>query len=110
MKAIEVTLSDKRVINLREPRTDEMGVFLSTLPAFTALKAMSDAAQSCMGGVIVPIPEIAPALMAGLYRLLALLSGLTEDDLKALPVWDGLALMTALQELTPSSFTRGTSS
>lgn len=102
MKAFEITLpSSGEVVTMREPRTDELPAFLRAMPALTALgKAMEN---QDVPGVMLPV-NLSDSDLDMLYPLLAKLAGIEETDVRAMSLWDGMALLMGMQELIPSDF------
>jgi hypothetical protein len=109
MRSVNVVLSDGRTLQLREPMTSEMGIYLGAMPAFSVMQALKKATDSCMSGVMVPIPDVPAQLMTGLWRLLSMLSGIPEDKLMELPAADTLTLMSALNDFGKNPTTAETS-
>lgn len=106
MKAVEVVLSDGRAITVHEPRTDEMPLFLRAL---SSMKMLGDAMSSLRpdpSGVELPAQEIPLDALDKLYPLLASVSGLTEEEIRALPFYEGLTIFSVMSELMPANFTR----
>lgn len=91
-KAVQIVLSDNREITMRSPTNADMGAFMRAMPAFASWSA------SGSGGAMPP------EAFAGLWPLIGSLSGLSEDEIINMPLWDGLALIQGFAELMPESF------
>ena len=91
----EVELSDGRTITLRPPTMNDLSAYVQFDIARQAIKSVFDAVESIRAGVIVPIPDIGDRIQHA-YPLMARLSGLSEDEIRALPVDDNLKLINGV--------------
>jgi hypothetical protein len=98
--AIEVTLTTGEVVTVHAPQTKDMGLFINSLGAMTALsKAFDNVAMAEEG--IIGLPTSIPAeAMDSIYPLLASMCSVSVEELKSYDLWDGMAILTAMNQLT----------
>lgn len=94
-KAIEVTLSDGRVIAVRELKRGDLNLLLAALPALTELQGVFEAIGQIKEGVTPAIPKISEEAVAKFDPLLASVSGLPVEEVADLGLFDWIALVGA---------------
>ncbi len=103
LKAIEVELSDGSTIMVHEPRMQDLNVYLQALPALVSLGKAMSAMQDGLDGIIgIPI-NIPDAVQEAIFPLFAVMSELSVEEFKALPVMDGLMVLQAFTAFMPKN-------
>ncbi len=101
-RAVEVILSDGQKVMVFEPKTSDMGIFLRALPALTSISQAfrtTSEAQDGVQGLIIDIPD---SVYEGLFPLIAVMTDMSVEDFKELPLFDGMALMNGLSVFAPN--------
>jgi hypothetical protein len=101
-RAVEVTLSDGQKVLVFEPKTSDMGTFLRALPALTSISQAFRAAAEAQDGVMGLTVDIPDSVYEGLFPLIAVMTDMSVDDFKELPLFDGMALMNGLAVFAPN--------
>jgi|WetSurMetagenome_2_1015567.scaffolds.fasta_scaffold369096_2 hypothetical protein len=102
-RAVEVTLSDGQKVMVFEPKTGDMGTFLRALPALTSISKAFIATAEAQDGVQGMIIDIPDSTYEGLFPLIAVMTDMTVEDFKDLPLFDGMALMNGLSVFAPKN-------
>ena len=103
LRAIEVVLSDGSVQTVHEPAFKDLGLFLHCLPALMSVAKSLSSMSSVNSDQLVTIPDINPDVLNSLTPLVASMSGLSEDEVSGLSLWDGVALMWAAVSFMPKN-------
>lgn len=103
LRKVEVELSNGLKVAVHDPPAEELGTFLKALPALSAIAKIMEASQQASEGVL-GLPDIPNASIEGIYPLLAIMSDITAEEFKRLPVWDGMAILMAFSALVPKNF------
>jgi len=108
-RAVQVTLSDKEtIVTVHTPSMAQFSQFLESFPIVTMIgKAFAAVQEQSKGGVVnLAAVKIDPATLDNFYPLLAILSDISVEDFKDLPIEDGLSILLAyVQLLAPETLT-----
>ena len=102
-RAIEVELSDGQLVYVFEPKTADMGTFSRALPALQSVAKAFQVSNETADGVMGMSVNIPDSAYEGLFPLIAVMSNITVDEYKALPLFDGIALLRALTVFAPKN-------
>jgi hypothetical protein len=103
LKAIEVVLSDGQTVTVHEPRVQDVGKYFRAMPALIELSnAMSSTKDAIKGVKGLPV-DISDETLELIWPLFAVMSDITVDDYKLLPLWDGMAILMAFGEFVPKN-------
>jgi hypothetical protein len=102
MKAFQVTLSDNTELTVRELAPQDLTLFLRCLPALKAIGKITEASDQIEQGMLMPPPDVPPAIMDAFHELLAHVAGLSREAYERLTLWDSLAIMNAFMRLMPN--------
>jgi hypothetical protein len=102
-RAVEVILSDGQKVLVFEPKTSDMGTFLRALPALTSISKAFLASTEAQDGVVGMVPDIPDSVYEGLFPLIAVMTDISVEDFKELPLFDGMALMNGLSVFAPKA-------
>lgn len=102
-KAIEVELSDGQKVIVHAPKTGEMGTFLRAMPALQALARSFQSATPTDGGVTGMPVNISDAELEPIFPLFAVMTNITVQEFKELPLPDGIACLQGLTLFTPKN-------
>ena len=102
-RAVDVELSNGEKIIVHTPLTKDLGLFINSLPSLTILGKAFETVGNIEEGVIGLSVNVSPEVLENLYPLLASMCDMSIDELKALELWDGMAVFTALNVLTPKN-------
>lgn len=109
LRVVEVTLRDGTVITVHEPRMQDLSLYLRSLPALSALgRALAKLDLSEAGIEGVPV-DISDRVLEGIYPLFAVMSNITVEEYKNMPVMDGLGILTAFISFLPKAKAETTS-
>jgi hypothetical protein len=103
LKTFEVVLSSGQVKHVHESHMGDLATFMQAMPALSAMKRAMQAikdSDSGIAGLVQAMPS--PAEYEGIFPLLAIMSDLTVEEFKQLPLWDGMAILGALGEFIPN--------
>jgi hypothetical protein len=102
-RAVEIPLSDGQIALVFEPKTEYMGTFLRALPALQSISVAFKTSAQAAGGVVGMPVDIPDSVYEGLFPLIAIMSNMTVEDFKDLPLFDGMALMRGLTVFAPGN-------
>lgn len=97
-KAIEVMLSDgETLITVHAPSMTQFSQYLASFSVIMKIAEAFEKVTNASSGIVTDFSGlvIAPALLDSFYPLLAMLSDISIEDFKELPVADGTAIMFA---------------
>ena len=102
MKAMEIVLPNGKKITMREPKRQELGLFLRSGTALEAIGKIIEAVDQNKQGIIVPVPDMPPdEVLAPLDDLMMACTGMGKeeyDELSSL-LYSWLALVKAFGAL-----------
>lgn len=102
-KAIEIELSDGQKVIVHAPKTGEMGTFLRAMPALQALARSFQSAQPQDGGVTGMPVNISDVELEPIFPLFAVMTNISVEEFKDLPLPDGMACLQGLTLFTPKN-------
>lgn len=98
-KAFQVTLSDGSEHVVHEPKVKDMGAFLRALPSLVAIARVFSTTKDNLG-LQANIPD---AVIEDIFPLLAIMTDLSVEEFKDLPLMDGWAVMQGLTLFVPKN-------
>lgn len=99
-RAIRVICADKSEIIVHEPTVENFGTYLRAMPALREIQRGFKAAVEETNMAAAPVRD---ELLEPIYPLFAIMCSITVDQFKALPLFDGLAVLNALSEFLPKA-------
>lgn len=104
-RAIEVILSNGEKLLVHDPSVNDLPAFMNALPGLQALSKAAQVNEAASNGVLgLPGPSLAGTIEQ-IAPLFAIMTEITVEDFKQLPVFDGLAIIRALDALMPKNLT-----
>lgn len=108
LRAVEVTLSNGETHIVHEPKMADFGMFLQALPSLTAVGKLMEAAQQAGNGVLGVAVVAPPEMVDGIAPLFSKMSDITVEEFNGLGVFDGMAILAALNEFVPKNLKAAT--
>ena len=101
-KAVEVLMCDGQVIMVHAPQMKDLPAFFQALPSLSAFSAAMNAVSQAQDGLMGLPVNIPPSVMEGIYPLLSVMADMTVEEFQELPLWDGMAILTAFNAFVPN--------
>jgi len=104
-RAIEVILSNKERLLVHDPSVSDLAVFMQALPGLQSLSKAAEVNEKAAEGIMgLPQPML-DKVVDQIAPLFSIMTEITVDEFKQLPMFDGLAIIQALNSLIPKNLT-----